>query len=99
MYALINNKKEEGYYILFKKIYEIITLEGTREFKLQTYTTDFETGLINALERVFINKRKIGCFFHYTRALKSKALEMKLFSTGSKELTKEFLHELYKAPF
>ena len=99
MYALINNKKEEGYYILFKKIYEIITLEGTRELKLQTYTTDFETGLINALERVFINKRKIGCFFHYTRALKSKALEMKLFSTGLKELTKEFLHELYKAPF
>ena len=51
LYALINNKKEEGYYFLFKKIYDILTLEGTKELRLRTYTTDFELGLINALDK------------------------------------------------
>ena len=41
LYALINNKKEEGYYLLFKKIYDILTIEGTKELKLKTYTIDF----------------------------------------------------------
>ena len=51
LYALINNKREEGYYFLFKKIYDILTLEGTKELRLRTYTTDFELGLINALDK------------------------------------------------
>ena len=59
---------------MFKKIYDILTLEGTKELRLRTYTTDFELGLINALEKVFVKKRRIGCFFNYTRALREKVL-------------------------
>ena len=99
MYALINNKKEEGYYLLFKKIYDILTIEGTKELKLKTYTTDFELALLNSLEKVFIGKRRIGCFFHYTLALRDKAVEMRLFSKNLKYSTKALLHDLYKAPF
>ena len=33
-----------------KKIYDILTLEGTKELRLRAYTTDFELGLIKVLQ-------------------------------------------------
>ena len=47
-FALINNKNEAGYLELFTSIYKIITLENTKELNLKSFTTNFETGLINA---------------------------------------------------
>ena len=58
VFALINNKTEIGYKNLFKSIYEIITIENTKELKLESYSTDFEVGLMNALEEVFLIKEK-----------------------------------------
>ena len=49
LFALINNKQEEGYLYLFNKIKNILTIEGTKELSLKSYTTDFELGLINSL--------------------------------------------------
>ena len=55
LFALINNKKERGYFYLFKKLYEDISFE-------KIATVLFEIGLINALKQIFKNAKYIGCF-------------------------------------
>jgi len=99
LFALINNKKERGYYSLFKKIYEIISIEETSTIKLKAYTVDFEIGLINALKQVFKNAKPIRCFFHYTRAIRKKCQELGLLSESEKDGLKNLLKEFYLAPF
>ena len=99
LFALINNKKERGYYCLFKKIYEIISIEETSSIKLKSYTVDFEIGLINALKQIFKNAKPIGCFFHYTRAIRKKCQELGLLSKSESEGVKDLLKEFYLAPF
>ena len=99
MFAPINNKKEEGYNILFKKINNILTIEETKELKLISYTTDFEKGLINSLSNIFKNSRAVGCYYHYTRTIREKAREYELFNKANENTAKELLTILYKAPF
>ena len=41
-YILLNNKKEQSYIYLFKALIIIITLEGTQELSLVSYSKDFE---------------------------------------------------------
>ena len=62
---MIKNKTEAGYLELLSSIYNIITIEKTKNLKLESYTTDFEIGLMDALDKIFPNVRKVGCFFHY----------------------------------
>ena len=98
-FALINNKKEAGYLELFRSIYNIITLENTKELNLKSYTTDFEIGLINALKIIFPKAEAIGCFYHYTRALAEKLKNMNLFSKKNKLVSRNLLKDLYKLPY
>ena len=72
LFALINNKTENGYIELFKSVKNIITLENTKILNLKSISTDFELGLISALETVFPGIRKVGCFYHFVRAIKEK---------------------------
>ena len=99
LFALMNNKKEEGYFYLFTRINNILTIESSKELSLKSYSVDFEIGLINSLKRVFPKVKIIGCFFHYTRALRSKANEFKLLKEDTKNITNQLLNLLYTAPF
>ena len=49
LFALINNKKENGYLYLFQRIKDILTFENTIELEIESYTVNFEKGLINTL--------------------------------------------------
>ena len=49
LFALINNKKENGYLYLFQRIKDILTIENTIKLEIESYTVDFEKGMINAL--------------------------------------------------
>ena len=60
LFALINNKKEEGYKYLFSKIKYILTLENSSPLNLQTDYIDFEKALINATKDIFSKSRQIG---------------------------------------
>ena len=40
LYALINNKQEEGYYYLFNRIKNILTIESAKDLLLKSYTVD-----------------------------------------------------------
>ena len=99
MFVLTNNKHEEGYYYLFNRIKNILTIEDTFNPSLKSYTIDFEMGLINSLSKIFPNIKKVGCYLLYTRTLRSKANKLKLLNSEKKENTNSLLKHLYKAPF
>ena len=99
MFALINNKKENGYLHLFKRINDILTIENSTELKLSSYTVDFEKGLINALNIIYPDIKCIGCYFHYTRALKKKRQELGFSSKNKYKIIEPLLKDLYRLPF
>ena len=73
---MINNKTLEGYLELFKKIKAIITIENTKKLELESYSTDFEIALINALGIIFKEVKQIGCYFHYCKNIRKKELNI-----------------------
>ena len=81
------------------KIYDIITLNKTKNLSLQSFTVDFESGLINATNKVFNKCKCAGCYYHYTRAVKENARAMKILSSDRKNITEKLLKELYEASF
>ena len=99
LFALINNKKFEGYKYLFEKINFLITIENTIKSNFQSYTIDFERALINATNIIFENKRQVGCFYHYCRNIRERALELGLYKKIYKDEVNNFLNEFYKMPF
>ena len=99
LYKDNNKNNEAGYLKLFTPIYKIITLENTKELNLKSFTTDFETGLINALKTIFPNTISLGCFYHYTRALAEKIKKMNLYNKKHKLVSRKLLNDLYKLPY
>ena len=81
------------------KIYDIITLNKTKNLSLQSFTVDFESDLINETNKVFNKCKCAGCYYHYTRAVKENARAMKILSSDRKNITEKLLKELYEAPF
>jgi hypothetical protein len=69
------------------------------EYYDSTYSIDFEKALINATNKVFKNKRQVGCFYHYCRNIRERAVEMGLFKKINKDEANNFLNEFYKMPF
>ena len=70
LFALINNKLENGYKELFISIYNILNIGNTIELNLKSVTTDFEIVLINGIKYVFPEIKMIECFYHFERAIK-----------------------------
>ena len=98
-FALINNKKYEGYNLLFNKIKYVLTIENSTDLKLESYTLDFEIALQNTMSNLFPNQRCIGCYYHYCRNLREKGREYKLLNKDYKDNTQTMLNQLYKLPF
>ena len=65
-YILLINKNETSYLLTFKALKKIITLEGESDLSMIFYTTDYELALSNALETIFPNIRRFGCYYHYS---------------------------------
>ena len=99
LFALINNKKYEGYLYMFKRIKSILTIEDTENLGLESYTLDFETALQKTFSEIFPLKRCVGCYYHYCRNLREKAREYNLLNKEHTEESNKMLKELYKAPF
>ena len=77
----------------------LITVENTIKSNFQSYTIDFERALINATNIIFENKRQVGCFYHYCRNIRERALELGLYKKIDKDEVNNFLNEFYKMPF
>lgn len=68
VYALLPNKKQETYEIMFYMIKSRIP-----SFKPETFTTDFEVCAMKAIQTVFPEATVRGCLFHFTQAVWRKA--------------------------
>ena len=99
LFALINNRKYEGYKLLFERIKFILTIENSRKLNFISYSIDFEKPLINATSTVFDNIRQVGCYYHYCRNIREKAVELGLEIKGKNKGDSGFLNEFYKIPF
>uniref|UniRef100_T1IKG6 RING-type domain-containing protein n=1 Tax=Strigamia maritima TaxID=126957 RepID=T1IKG6_STRMM len=73
VYALMTNKTEEGYQLLFSYVQSLIP--GLNQ---EVFMSDFEKGIQNAARVVFSRARISGCFFHYTQAIWRKVQKLGL---------------------
>ena len=89
----MNNKNEESYYKVFQSFKNIITLEGSKELELISYSTDYEIALSNALERLFPKINHYGCYFHYSFNI-GKNIKSKIISKIKKKKFNEYINEL-----
>ncbi|XP_066915446.1 uncharacterized protein [Clytia hemisphaerica] len=58
-FALLRNKEANTYTEMLNQIHAL-----TNNVEPESFMTDFETGLSNALQRVYPNVPRKGCFFH-----------------------------------
>ena len=61
---------------LYKSFQKIQENNIYRKFKgvcLQTYTTDFETALVNSLKKIFPNAKRVGCYYHDVKNIRQYA--------------------------
>ena len=94
LWAVLGSKDEETYYQAFKMIQDIVSNSGTLNWSLESVTLDFETGLINAFQRIFKETRIIGCLFHFKQALYREAQTLGLTTNELKEETKSLISSL-----
>lgn len=64
IYGLLPNKKQESYEVFFNLIKSQIP-----EFNPEYITTDFELGMMNAIEKIHPNSVSRGCLFHFSQAV------------------------------
>ena len=92
LFALINSKDEEGYYLLLKNIKEIVIDVHSFDWGLQFATLDFEEGLQSAFKRVFPKTSLIGCLFHYRQALYRQAQSRRLLTEAKAECNMQYIY-------
>ena len=99
LFALINNKKYEGYKLTFEKIQYILTIENTIPLKLESYALDFEVTQQKTFLELFPGIKCVCCYYLYCLNLRDKARDYNLLNKENKETTNNLLKDLYKLPF
>ena len=64
IYALLNNKTEELYNLVFDSIINVISENHKYELDIKSIITDSETALFKTVEKYFPNSQRISCYFH-----------------------------------
>ncbi|XP_060868551.1 uncharacterized protein LOC132943527 [Metopolophium dirhodum] len=65
VYVLLRSRTEETYVTLFNIVRQILPLN----YNLTRFVTDFERGLMNAVQQAFPESRLGCCWFHYTQTI------------------------------
>ena len=65
IYALLNNKSEKIYELVFNDVLKILTWNSLRELNVKTVVTYSEKALINNVNRFFPNSQRVACYYHY----------------------------------
>lgn len=63
VYVLLGNMTEETYSTLFRIVRHILPLN----YNLITFITDYERGLMNAVQQTFPESKLRCCWFHFTQ--------------------------------
>ena len=99
LFAILNNKKKEGYMLIFKKIKDIITIENSKELSLISYSVDYEQSLLDTCRTIFKDIRGVGCYYHYCRNLYKNAKRFNLIGNKEEKIGEDILKNFYSIPF
>lgn len=66
---LLTSKSHETYKLMFRKIKSLVMEKTGRALAPSIIMSDFESGLIPAVQDEFPDAAHKGCFFHYTQSL------------------------------
>ena len=77
LHVLINNKNQESYKLMLSAIKRFM-LKHKLSCKPESFSVDFEAGIIGALELHYPNALILGCYFHYCQAVYRKVQELGL---------------------
>ena len=74
------------YDLAFKSVKRILTQNGLYQLNTKTITTDTEPALINAINAIFNDAQRIGCWFHLKQDLIRNARTMGLLNKRNKDI-------------
>ncbi|XP_066585189.1 uncharacterized protein [Prorops nasuta] len=75
LWVLMSRKTEQHYIEVFKFLKESVL----KDFNVNSFMTDFELGLRNAIKVVYSNCKLKSCFFHYVHDVRKYANKLRLF--------------------
>ena len=76
-FVLMESKSESNYIDIFCQLKTIISCQSLY-LSPDLIMVDFEKALQNALKQVFSDSKLQGCWFHFTQALRRKAIKIVL---------------------
>ena len=98
-YILINGKHELFYMKVFESIINILSNNNKINFNFEIIVTDAEQALINVINKIFPNSRRINCYFHYTSDILSNLKSYGLYKKKNKKDSNIILKKLSLLPF
>ena len=99
IYALLNNKSEKIYELVFKDVLKILTWNSLRELNVKTVVTDSEKALINNVNRFFPNAQRVACYYHYKSDILRNIKSYGLYKNNMKIESNKLLRILSNIPF
>ena len=88
LYVLLNGKSEQLYLRMFHEVFQILARLGINQFHyLTTFDSDFENGLIAAVEKSFPGVTHQGCYFHFCQAIYRNVVKLGYKSDYQKDAT------------
>ena len=68
-YIFKNGKYERFYEIVLENVNKIINDNNKYSIQYETIVTDSEKALVNLIKKIFPQKQRISCYFHYNQDL------------------------------
>jgi len=99
IYILMNPKTQKSYEIVLQSVFNIITNDNNRSFNINSISTDFKEGLINATNKIFLKVRKIGCLFHFIKNIRLNLNKIGLYNTNISDKIDILLSRIGTIPF
>ena len=97
MFIVTNLKIEDIYnniFNFFNSVYNILTQHNVYPLKVKLIITDIELALVNSIKNVFLNSKRISCFFHYKYDIRKNMNKKHFFIKDKKKESLEVLEEL-----
>ena len=82
---ILNNKRYEIYEKCLNSFKNIISQNNIFDLEIETITTDAETALLNAVNKVFPNVMLFNCYYHYKVDLLSNVKKYGLLNKNNNE--------------
>ena len=97
-FIIMNNRIEQLYQRIFNFVLNILTQNMIYNLKLEYIITDTESAMINAINNVFINIKRIGCYFHLKYDCLQFLKKNHFYNKEKKNISDKILNEIGLIP-